>query len=75
MEWLTANFKEVAIGIVALIVVWKLIRLVLPKKNVISADMTLNVACKACRWQGIVTKYNKVCRKCNSRDLDVLKSS
>lgn len=74
MEWLSAHFKEVAIGIVALIVVWKLVQFVLPKKSVIADEYTMNVVCKACRWQGIVTKYNQTCRKCNSRDLDVMKA-
>ena len=73
MDWLNAHLKEVIMGAVALLVVWTLLKWILPKKSVIADQYKLNVLCKACRWQGIVTKYNAVCRKCNSRDLDVLK--
>ena len=45
-------------------------RMLAPKKKVFLEEQTLNVKCKACGWQGTVTKYNQVCRKCNSADLE-----
>lgn len=46
--------------------VWKWMR---PGKKVFAEGMTLNVRCNKCSWQGTVTKYNQVCRKCGGRDL------
>ena len=48
---------------------WKML---MPKKKVFAEGMTLNVRCRSCSWQGTVTKYNQVCRKCNASDLEQL---
>ncbi len=52
-------------GAVMLFVAYKLLK---PKQKVLHEDMTLNVLCP-CGWQGTVTKYNQVCRKCAGTDL------
>ena len=58
----------VAAGAAVLIFIgWKLLT---PKKKVFLEDQTLNVKCRDCGWQGTVTKYNQVCRKCNSANLE-----
>ena len=70
MDWIGRNLGlvgGVAVGVVVLIVAWRAFS---PKKQVVGDDMKLNVVCKGCGWKGIVTKYNQVCRKCNSRDLE-----
>ena len=71
MEWVQQNLGLVIGVVVVVLLVWALTKL-LPKKKVIADEYKLNVQCKKCKWGGIVTKYNAVCPKCNSRDLDVL---
>jgi Zn finger protein HypA/HybF involved in hydrogenase expression len=53
-------------AVIAIYFVWKALQ---PKKKVIAEDMMLNIKCRKCGWQGAVTKYNQVCRKCNSKEL------
>ena len=71
-DMLRENWQAI-VGVVVLVVligfVWRLIQ---PKKKVIGEDMTLNVRCRSCNWQGTVTRYNQVCRKCNGTDLQQL---
>ena len=60
------------IGVVVVILggaVWKML---MPKKKVFAEGMTLNVSCRSCGWQGTVTTYNQVCRKCTGSDLEQL---
>lgn len=61
---------SIILGAVLAVVVFVAWKMLAPKKKVIIEDQTLNVKCKACGWQGTVTKYNQVCRKCNSADLE-----
>ena len=68
-EFLRANWQSIAVVVVSVVVLgllWKLLR---PSKKVFVEGMTLNVRCNPCGWQGTVTKYNQVCRKCNSKDV------
>ena len=71
-EFLAENGMTVAIGVVLVIVVGGAIKMLMPKKKVFAEGMTLNVRCRSCSWQGTVTKYNQVCRKCNGSDLEQL---
>jgi Zn finger protein HypA/HybF involved in hydrogenase expression len=62
----------ILIGGAALVLVFVAMKLLSPKKKVFAEGMTLNVRCRACNWQGTVTKFNQTCRKCNSSDLQQL---
>ena len=70
MEELIREHGSTIAAVVVLIVLALIVaRILKPKKPVIGEGMTLNVKCSKCGWQGTVTKYNQVCRKCNSHDL------
>jgi hypothetical protein len=58
----------IIIGVVGAVLLFVAYKLLATKQKVIGEDMTLNVRC-TCGWQGTVTKYNQVCRKCNGTDL------
>ncbi len=73
MEWLSKNLNLVIGVVVTAVVLWVILRLLSKKKPVIQEEYKLNARCRACSWQGVVTKYNQVCRKCASRDLEILK--
>ena len=68
------SFLEQYLGIIGIVVIalvlYGLWRLLQPKKKVIGEDMMLNIKCRKCGWQGTVTKYHQVCRKCASKDLE-----
>ncbi len=68
IEWLRQNVVTIAIVAVAVVAVLFVVKL-LPRKKVIDDSMKLYARCNRCKWQGTVTKYNKVCRKCASTDL------
>ncbi|MEM7247584.1 MAG: hypothetical protein AAF533_19765 [Acidobacteriota bacterium] len=71
MEEIWAQHSNTIIGAVLVIaLIFIGMKLFSPKKKVFAEDMTLNVKCKDCGWQGTVTKYNQVCRKCNSSNLE-----
>jgi len=69
MELLKENAGIIGtvVAVIAIYFVWKALR---TRPKVIGEDMMLNIKCKKCGWQGAVTKYNQVCRKCNSKDLE-----
>ena len=60
----------IILGAILVAAVYLAYKLLGPKKKVFLEDQTLNVKCKDCGWQGTVTKYNQVCRKCNSANLE-----
>jgi len=72
MDWVHDNMNLV-IGVVAgIAVLWVIVKVLAPRKKVIADEYKVNVACRKCKWQGVVTKYNQVCRKCAGRELDIL---
>ena len=72
MDWLHGNIGLVGGAAVGIAVIWLGVKFLLPRKKVIAEQYKLNVLCRKCKWQGIVTKYNQVCPKCAGRELDVL---
>ena len=72
MDWLKQNLGLVAGISVGLVLVYMVVKAFGPKKRLISEGMSLNVRCPKCKWQGVVTKYNQVCRKCGCQDLEKL---
>ena len=72
MDWLQQHLSIVIGAAVLVLAAYAIYRLVVPRKKVIAEEYKLNVQCRKCRWQGVVTRYNQVCRKCNSRELDVM---
>jgi len=69
--WQEHGSTIIAVAIL-LVIIGGAIKLLRPKPKVFAEDMTLNVRCRSCNWQGTVTKYNQVCRKCASDDLQHL---
>ena len=71
IQQMWAEHGTTAIFVAAILIVggiaWKLLS---SRKPVFAEGMTLNVRCRSCNWQGTVTKYNQVCRKCNEGDLE-----
>ena len=72
MEDLFRENQTVIIGAVVVALVMIAWRMLKPRPKTFAEDMTLNVRCRKCRWQGTVTRYNKVCPKCNGTDLQDL---
>ena len=72
MDWLKQNVGLVAGIAVGLVLLYMVIQAFSPKKKLMGEGMSLNVLCPRCKWQGVVTKYNQVCRKCGSQDLQKL---
>ena len=65
----TDHGSTIVIAVVVVIAISVLAKLLSPKKKIFAEDMTLNVQCRKCKWQGTVTKYNQTCRKCNGSNL------
>jgi ubiquitin len=73
VDFVKEHLVQILGGAAALVLLYLVVKILSPKKKVFAEGMTLTVRCKACRWTGTVTKYNAVCRGCNSMDLEVLK--
>lgn len=72
MEELFRENQSVVIGVVIAVLVLIAWRMLKPRAKLIGEDMRLNVRCRKCSWQGTVTRYNRVCSKCASTDLQEL---
>ena len=68
-DFIRTNWQSILAGVFVVAVLGLLVKLLRPKQKVFAEDMTLNMSCTKCGWQGTVTKYNQVCRKCNSKEL------
>jgi hypothetical protein len=69
MEELWANpLARVAVGVVALVILWRLVSRLLRGRPKTSA-YHVRVRCPSCGWQGSVGKYNRRCSACNSTQL------
>lgn len=72
MEDLFRDNQSLIVGVVLAVlalVAWRILR---PRPKVMGEGMKLNVRCRKCRWQGVVTRYNRVCPQCNGTDLQDL---
>ena len=72
MDFIKQNLSVITGVAGAALVLWLLVRFLSPRKDVIPDVQKVNVLCRKCKWQGIVTKYNLTCRKCAGKDLEVL---
>lgn len=68
----TEHGVTILLGAGVLVALLVAVKVLSPKKKVFAEDMTLNVRCRGCNWQGTVTKYNQTCRKCAGTDLQQL---
>ena len=67
MDFIKQNLTWIIGGAVALVVLYVLLGG--KKQKAVAEQIQVNVKCKKCGWQGSVSKYNQVCRKCAGKDL------
>ena len=72
MDFVKQNMNLIIGAGGAAFLLWLIYRILSGKKKVIGDEYKVNVRCRKCKWQGIVTKYNLTCRKCAGKDLEVL---
>lgn len=60
--------RYVIFGMVVLFIVLVVVPKIFSKKE--RADVYETVRCYECGWTGEVSKYHKVCRKCNSDSME-----
>ncbi len=70
MEWLKANWIMVLVVAIAAFVLWSTVGR--GKKKAPGEAIQINVKCSKCRWQGTVSRYNRVCPKCAGTNLQTL---
>lgn len=68
-ELLSEHGLTIGLGIVVALGAWVAFKILAPRKKEPGESIKVNVRCAKCNWQGIVSRYNRVCPKCASRDV------
>lgn len=69
MDFIKQNWIAITVVAVVVFVLWS----TLGRRKDNAADrININAKCLKCRWQGTVSKYNVVCRKCGNKDMKIL---
>lgn len=69
-EFVSENGVTLALGAALAIGGWLAWKFLARRKPTAEERIRVNVKCPKCKWQGTVSRYNRVCPKCAGKELE-----